>query len=434
MLYRHKLPHNEAECNHCVFCTIINTKVEDIRFNDIQNCMKKVGLISYVVLSLPYDDLIADLVWELEDNPNVVELTGVGTVEDFVALLEAACVCEAEYGVSDETKRLVYNSIRCLLYGLEALQLAADGMLITDSHSHCVEAGQCISPALHGLTRYALRFTEALTMALFHKNRAKHQNWLLVFYSLCIQSHVRRVFMSLEQHQRSSQSGLTAGDMEVDGYVRPLRSAKYLHTAVSLFGEISTQSRCKLAKMILDSRPKPSVYLQKLASHPSRAAGIGGTSGSTWQKWRTEGVPEFLRKAFQLTPDGRPGSGTDSDSDTTIRIATAPLLPAASTETVVGAATAAAATPISTTLQVHGAISNADGECWMDFSPTSSREPSIASMWSETSYGDSLDLSTFYAGSLASSSPSYAESLVSSTGSVATMTPNEGGDIFLPLF
>jgi len=347
-------------------------------------------------------------------------------VEDFVALLEAACVCEAQSGPRSWTKRLVYSSLRCLSYGLEALQLATGGLLTTDPHTHCAEADQCISPALYGLTRYALQFSEALTIAFFHRDRAGHQNWLLIFYSLCIQSHIRRIFMSLEQHQRSTQAALTTGDMEVDDHVQPLRSAKYLHAAVSLFGQISMQNKEKLANMIIGSRLKPLVYLQKLASHPAQAgsAGRGTDRGSTWQKWRTEGVINFLGRVFQLDADGRPGSGSDSDSGVTIRNVTASLSLAAAPETAMGAAMAGAATPISAAAQGHSAIG--DGTC--------PRDPSIDTRWSETSYGDGSDVSTVYAGSLTSSSASGVGSFAYSMESLSTFPPgdNEGGDIFWP--
>lgn len=384
-----------AGSKYGIFCRVVNTEVPNIRvFNPLVD-------LAITLLILPYDKLIAEIVWELEDNPEAAQLTGVGSVEDLVALLEAACLCEAQSGHQDQRRRLVYNSILCLLHSMEALRLSASGLLAADAHAGCHQANQCISPAFHGLTRYALRYAEALTIALFHKSRGKRSDWLLAFYSLCLQGHVRRALMSLEKRLQSAE--LSAGRMEAGGFARPLCSANYLQGAVSLFGQISMQNKGKLAKRIRDSRPKPSVYLQQ-PPHPSRPGGESGSSSSSWQKWREEGVPEFLRSLFQISTNDStihyhqhhtelPGTGA-------VTIASAPAPAPAPPATVTATATAAMGTA-ATAQVVGGGVRYADVDSWTISSPRNTPEPSIInSMWSKTSYGENSGASSFYAGSL----------------------------------
>ncbi|KLU88856.1 hypothetical protein MAPG_07839 [Magnaporthiopsis poae ATCC 64411] len=415
----------EAGSQYGVFCRVVNTEVPNIR------CFNPFVDLAITLLILPYDNLIANIVWELEDNQEAAQLTGVGSVEDLVALLEAACLCEAQTGHQDQRRRLVYNSILCLQHSMEALRLSAHGLLAADAHAGCHQANQCISPAFHGLTRYALRYAEALNTTLFHKRRGKHSDWLLAFYSLCLQGHVRRALVSLEKRLQSAE--VSAGRMEAGGFARPLCSANYLQTAVCLFEQISMQNRGKLAKQIRDSRPKPSVYLQQ-PPHPSRPGGESGSS-SSWQKWREEGIPEFLRSHFQISTNDStihyhqhhtepPGTGADSDSDVTIASAPAPAPAPAPPATVTATATAAitpTAMGTATTAQVAGGgVRYADVDSRTISSSRNTPEPSIInSMWSRTSYGENSGASSFYAGSLTPSGTSYAGSL---TPSLSTVT------------
>lgn len=289
---------DEARSNRGILATIINTDVEDIKSVKLIEAMADTGILERRP-SVPYDDLIAKIVWELEDSPEAAKLTGVGAVEDLVALLEAACICEVQSVHDDRIIRLVLSSMNCLLRCLEALRLSTYGLLAANAHAHCAQAGGCLSPALRGLRRDTLKYVEALTMALFHKDRTKHSNWLLAFYSLCVQSHVRCALMSLEERLRSPEL-LSASSMEVEGWTWPLCSASYLQTAVFLFGHISTQGKGTLAGKILNSRPNPSVYLQRL-HNPSPAGGSSRSMG--WQRWREEGVTEFLGRIFQIPVD-----------------------------------------------------------------------------------------------------------------------------------
>jgi len=412
-------------CNCTIFCRVVNTKVENIRHFD-----HFAGLELTRNLDVPYDYLIGRILWELEDSPEVAHLAGVESLTDLVMLLEAACLLEVQWGHYELKRRLVYSSMRCLLHCAEALRLSVHGMLAADPHAHCAQGGKCISPAFNVLTKYALRYTEALTIELFHKNRGKHGVWLQAFYSLCLQQHVRRGLMSLEERLQSLRP--STGSMDVDDPVMPLRSASYLQTAVSLFGKISIQGRGKLAKLIRNSQPKDSVYFPP-PPHPSSFGG-GRISSIGWQSWRKEGVGvhNFLEKVFQIptnftimqyTPHGNepPTTSTsDSDSDATIILQASTTATTAVPSATVTVAAAATTAPIG----VGPGVSNITGGCWAV--PPSGNTPApsiIGSTWSETSYEETSDASTIDADSIAPSDTSYGLEFVNpSLLSLSTIT------------
>jgi len=394
----------EAGSNYGLFWKVLNTKVPNIRF---LNQFSELDIST--PLELPYDELIAAVVWELEDNPEATQLTGVRSVEDLVVLLEAACLCEAEFGHHEKSRRLVYNSICCLKSCLEALRLSAHGLLTADNHTYCSQANECISPAFYGVTKYALRYAKALTSELFHKHRLKKNRWLLLFYSLCVQKHVRRGFMSLEERLQSIE--LSAGGIEAKAPERPLHSVNYLQEAISLFHQISLQNKGKLAKKLLHSKPKPSVYIQQ-PPHLSQA--VGGSS--IWQNWPEEGISEFLGRIFEI-PTESSASGNGFDSDTTIT----DVPPVTMTATVTVA-----------TAQVVGGpgLDNADGDCWTIFSSSenASEASMIDSTWSKTSYEDTFDSLTLSSRLAPSTATAYTAPLAPSMLSLSTVTlePNGG--------
>jgi len=270
---------------------VVNTNVEDINSFDP---MKDVAGPSKCCLELPYDGLIVRIMWEWEDNPEVIGLIGLGPVEDLVGFFEAASLCESRYGHYKENRRLVYSSMWCLYSCMETLRLSSQGLLNPQPHSHCSAAGQCVSPCLQELSNYAFRYAEALDTAFFHRHKGRPYNWLLIFYSLRIQSYVRRALMVLEQRQFPGLMNLSASN-----------ASQYLWDAVALFRGISMRNNGKLAAKIRDLKAQPSVYLQQQQPQPrlSVRIGIGRRNASThqsWETWHQEGVIQHLERSFEI--------------------------------------------------------------------------------------------------------------------------------------
>ena len=200
----------------------------------------------------------------------------------------------------------------CLWCCMKALRLDSAKLLSANAHSSC-SSKRCISPGLCGLSTHVPQYVESLTGALLGKKRNENSHWLLIFYSLCIQSYVRRALMVLEESWQS----ICAGAENATGL---LGSANYLHTAASLFTRISAQNKGKLEDEILRTVPQRSEYLG-LGSlghllnqySPNPAPGADG-----WDKWREEGIDHYLRRIFEIHDAtgahvGRSNDGYDSD-------------------------------------------------------------------------------------------------------------------------
>ncbi|KAM7197448.1 hypothetical protein V8F20_006593 [Naviculisporaceae sp. PSN 640] len=263
-----------------LFWSVVNTTVPNInRFSP--GGFEDMGL---TYTKVTYDVLIMSIVWELENNPRAAHLMGIGSVAHLVAFLEAACLCESRFGHYEPTNRLVYAAMRLVLYCLEALRLLDNNLLAANTHAYCTEANKCICPAFHGITKYGERYADLLTKALFSKKRDGTNIWTLVFYSLCLQAHVRRALMALE-----------GGLVDLGRQAVSDRTHTYLHNAITLFEQISLQKDRKLAIKVCTAlaQVQPSIYLREANA---RDIEIG------WENWRNEqhNMPRYLRSIFTV--------------------------------------------------------------------------------------------------------------------------------------
>ncbi|KAK0642196.1 hypothetical protein B0T16DRAFT_394343 [Cercophora newfieldiana] len=151
----------------------------------------------------PYDALILKIVWELVDNRAAAKIIGIEDAEDLVAMLESASRCEAKFRKWETKRRLVYSAMNCLKDCLEAIRLCTSepSLLTTAAHAHCTSA-ECTSPGLDGLSKRLPKYADFLTSALLRKKRDEDDDWLVVFYSLCIQGYIRRGLVELERAQK----------------------------------------------------------------------------------------------------------------------------------------------------------------------------------------------------------------------------------------
>ncbi|KAK0621019.1 hypothetical protein B0T14DRAFT_241413 [Immersiella caudata] len=276
----------EVKKDRDLLVRVVTAKIKDLR-GYVYNLGE--GKCDY---DFPYDDIIQKITWEVVDNPNAATIMGAEDVEDLVALLEAASRCEAKFREWGTKKRLVYQSLRCLRDCLEALRLYAADALTSSAHIHC-KSPKCTSPGLAGLSERLPRYINCLTSALLQKKRDEVDDWLLVFYSLCIQSYVRRVLIRLEHGwQQQSKTGNTGS--------KP-GCSDFLQTAVTLFCQVSAQKGGRLAAQIKDSPVQASAYvgvssLGSLSTVP--LAQPTGESPWAWDQWREEGVERHLKRIF----------------------------------------------------------------------------------------------------------------------------------------
>jgi len=202
----------------------------------------------------------------------------------------------------------------CLKDCLEAIRLSTSELLTTAAHAHCTSA-ECTSPGLDGLSKRLPRYVDFLTRALFRKKRDE-DDWFMVFYSLCIQSYVRRGLVELERSWKT-----TYDEME------PILGCRnYLHTAVGIFSQISAQNKRRLAMRIENSPTQSSTYVGVSSlgnlSMLQSSQPVPGTNvlGRSWDQWREEGIEKHLRRIFEMG-EGLPIVSDelyDSDATTTI--------------------------------------------------------------------------------------------------------------------
>jgi hypothetical protein len=296
----------EDEKNRSLLVRVVTTEIKDLR-----GYVYSLGEGKYDY-DFPYDEIIRKILWELVDNPNAADIIGVDDTEDLVALMETASRCEAkfrewgtkvscasnvirEYGAYHQQKRLVYQSLRCLRDCLEAIRLLTSDVLTLSAHIYC-KPPKCASPGLAGLSERLPRYIDCLTSALLRKKRDEDDDWLMLFYSLCIQSYVRRGLIKLSESWHQHDMG--------NGPASP-GCADYLHTAVTLFSQVSSQNKGKLATKIKKSPAQASVYvgvsslgnLSSVPLHQPRAA--GGTTWA-WDQWREDGVERHLKRIYDM--------------------------------------------------------------------------------------------------------------------------------------
>jgi len=214
-------------------------------------------------------------------------------------------------------RRLIYCSLNCLRHCLEAIRLCTSGTLTPTAHTLCSSA-DCTAPGLDGLSKRIPKYVEALTGALLRKKRDEDDNWVLVFYSLCIQSYVRRGLMKLDDQWRASSKS-------PDCAAQPLGSHNYLQGAVSLFCRVSAQNRGKLANQIerLPATPSAYVGVSSLGDLLDQPLPHVPTTAGSWDKWREQGIDRHLRRIFEIedgvsVPNTKDAPNDDYNSDGTV--------------------------------------------------------------------------------------------------------------------
>src|SRR3569833_406125 len=125
---------------------------------------------------------------------------------------------------------MVGLAIVCLRCCLDGLRLCAANLQTPQIHGTC-KPDLCSVDCLRGLCSHIYSYIDELSVMMFKMMNLRDRRWWLsTFYSLCIQSYVRRGLLVLEQH-------LTFGASDDSD----LNSAQYLHLISVLFIAVSFQ-------------------------------------------------------------------------------------------------------------------------------------------------------------------------------------------------
>jgi hypothetical protein len=182
---------------------------------------------------IPLDECILAIIWEAFDCPLSKNI--IGNIGDTLILMRAAALYQTKYNnvssplasplISRQLKflqdKLISQSLICLRSALEALRLKYSGFLDIVSHRTC-DAAACKVDCIAQLSSALSKYVAELSCIFFKKENMRSKSWRLsIFYSLCIQSVVRRALVSLVSNKGSINACLGA--------------KKYLHLGVRLF-------------------------------------------------------------------------------------------------------------------------------------------------------------------------------------------------------
>ncbi|KAI0837107.1 hypothetical protein F5Y06DRAFT_92103 [Hypoxylon sp. FL0890] len=155
------------------------------------------AILTDMPLSLRHDVVgnMIHIAWGLIDVASTRDILHINSVEQTLDVLKAAVTYETEYGQS----QAVPIAIRCFRNCIEILRLHDGGHLISGLHDGCM-ASKCQVQPFQDLSSSIKSFTDELSKVIFRKENRLHEKrwWLSAFYSLWIQSHVRRTIKFVE--------------------------------------------------------------------------------------------------------------------------------------------------------------------------------------------------------------------------------------------
>ncbi|KAI1101045.1 hypothetical protein F4804DRAFT_344261 [Jackrogersella minutella] len=148
-------------------------------------------------LSLRHDveGNVIHIAWGLIDVASMKDTLRIKSVEHTLDVMKAAVTYENEYGLS----KAVPIAIECFRNCIDILRLHDRGHLMAQLHDNCAPSN-CQVKTFQNLSSNVKSFTDELSKVIFRKENRLHEKrwWLSVFYSLWIQSHVRRTLRFME--------------------------------------------------------------------------------------------------------------------------------------------------------------------------------------------------------------------------------------------
>jgi len=255
---------------------------------------------------LTYTEMIATIGWELAENHTVLPLLEMRSWDEFMKMLETACIYESEVGqvsspqlllrkcriLTDLQTSLVMISMVCLRHCLEALRLHSSGLLVEEEHIDC-RPGLCQIQCIQDLSYYVESYVTELSSVVFNKENMRDRRWWLsTFYSLYIQSYVRHALIAIEKQLRFG----SADDVSAED----LTGTQYLHLAAILFTAASAKYDPllggRLQYALTENSVIPETSVPELHHSSARSA-------CDVEKWPEAGVKtsyQFLRRLLQI--------------------------------------------------------------------------------------------------------------------------------------
>ncbi|KAI2630237.1 hypothetical protein GGS26DRAFT_103160 [Hypomontagnella submonticulosa] len=135
------------------------------------------------------------IAWGLVEVTSAKDILHIKSLEHTFDVIKAAVTYEMEYGLS----QAVPIAIDCLKSCIDILRLHDGGHLTPGLHRNCIPT-KCQVQPFQNLSSKIKSFTDELSKVIFRKENRLHEKrwWLSAFYSLWLQSYVRRTVRFIE--------------------------------------------------------------------------------------------------------------------------------------------------------------------------------------------------------------------------------------------
>ncbi|KAI1763577.1 hypothetical protein GGR53DRAFT_531425 [Hypoxylon sp. FL1150] len=239
------------------------------------------AIVTDMPLSLRSDveGSVIHIAWGLIDVASAKHILSPSSVEHTLDVIKAAVTYETEYGLS----QAVPIAIECFRSCIEVLRLHDGGYLTSEAHNKCA-ANKCQVNAVQDLSSNIMSFIDELSKIVFKKDNRLHERrwWLSAFYSLWIQSHVRRIILAMCQ----SKVQLSA-DMR-------RACSDYLLLALNLFDAASACFDPLISSWSLEEEPSNmDLRLMKYYLHAQKAL-----LSDQWARTSSSSM-NYLRRLYQ---------------------------------------------------------------------------------------------------------------------------------------
>ncbi|KAI1091580.1 hypothetical protein F5B19DRAFT_493315 [Rostrohypoxylon terebratum] len=224
---------------------------------------------------------VIHIAWGLVEVSPAKETLHINSMEHTLDIINAAVTYETEYGLS----QAVPLAIECLRNCIDILRLHDGGHLISELHDDCTTC-ICQVESFQNLSSNVKTYTKELSKVIFRKeNRLQEKRWWLsAFYSLWIQSHVRRTIQFIEAESETP----------LHTYMKNACST-YLLLALDLFDATSTSFDPLASTWSLEEEP-PTMDLRLIKYYRLAQK----TLGEMWE-FSTRGSINFLRRLYDDT-------------------------------------------------------------------------------------------------------------------------------------
>lgn len=190
--------------------------------------------------------------------------------------------------------QLIKESLLCLHFSLEAVRVQSSCTLTKAAHQACCSSS-CKIDCLSRLDAKLKTYLNLLSKVLFKKNSKNCRDWWLsVFYSLCIQSYVRKSLITFVSHQGQGEN---AKKMTTSS-----TTSQYLYLAVELFAACNdTGKKYDPLSYNLDKLSKSEasvIEIHSLNFEQAKLAQIA-VQQTSWGQKHISGSYAYLREQFE---------------------------------------------------------------------------------------------------------------------------------------